>query len=225
MPKIAYVVDFDGTITYTDISFKLVQRFNTDYYKSSLNRLNNCQLDVKTWLNRTIACFPPNLDLLLDFCEEYAGIREGFDYFLKESRKNNRPVVVASDGFGFYIKPILSDKGCLPYISSVYCNDLKIENDNVSIDFKYSDKSCNMCGNCKASHVIRLKQEGYHVVYVGDGINDRYGASWADTIFAKDLLESFALKNKYDFCPWTNFFDIVKPEYELHNNIPLCRPE
>ena len=75
MPKIAYVVDFDGTITYTDISFKLVQRFNTDYYKSSLNRLNNCQLDVKTWLNRTIACFPPNLDLLLDFCEEYIDLK------------------------------------------------------------------------------------------------------------------------------------------------------
>jgi 2-hydroxy-3-keto-5-methylthiopentenyl-1-phosphate phosphatase len=160
---------------------------------------------------------------------EYAIIREGLKEFLEYARDNSRPVYIASDGFGFYIEPILTESGLIDYFQKIYCNKIVVEEkENVSILLPYGHRTCRICGNCKAYHVVNLKRMGYRVIYVGDGTNDRFGASHSDLVFARDRLANYLNEINTCFLYWNNFFDLLKVDekHEIGSVLSsLCEPE
>lgn len=66
------------------------------------------------------------------------------------------------------------------------------------------------CGNCKIQHYENLKEHGYKVIFIGDGMTDQAVASKADIVFAKDGLEQYCIANNIEYSPWDNFQDINK---------------
>ena len=107
---------------------------------------------------------------LLSAACEAAAFTPGFAQFAGFARAAGRPLYIASDGFGFYIKPILKQHGYLEYITAIYSNNLRLgDNGRVTIEIPYANHRCSVCGNCKAAHVCSLKEEGYRVVYIATG--------------------------------------------------------
>ncbi len=211
--KVAYVVDFDGTITDKDISNEICFYFGGAAYQPIKEAYIKKEITIRGWLEQIVTIFPADLDLMLGKAMQWAVLRNGLKKFLTRAKKKGSPVVVASDGLGFYIKPILSRFGLLDYFSAVYCNETLMEQNNMlGIKTPYAHKICSVCGNCKARHVTKLKEEGYAVIYVGDGENDRYGASWADKIYARDELADMCVKLSYDYTKWSDFNDLLKGE-------------
>ena len=166
--------------------------------------------------------------------EQNRGLRDGcftpgFAQFAR-SLKRRRPLYIASDGFGFYIEPILKQHGYLKYITGIYSNNIRPEeNGAVTIETPFANHTCTVCGNCKAAHVLSLKKDGYRVVYIGNGLNDRFGAAHADLVFARagDPLADFCAAQQMDFHRFYDFFAITAfayPENFENKNIPLCNP-
>ncbi len=224
----AYLVDFDGTITTVDISYELAISLAGEGYADIDHVYRRKEIPIREWLKRTAQVLPHDMDLLLSKSLEWAVIRPGFDRFLEHARKQGSPVIIASDGFGFYIEPILRKHGIVEQISYIYRNDTYINaNGNLEVKTPHAHGICTVCGNCKALHVVNLKKQGRAVIYIGDGSNDRYGASWGDHVCARDQLAEYSRKYNFDYSQWSNFCDIIDvsmPETKDRSESSLCCP-
>lgn len=228
--KLAYVVDFDGTITGNDITSILAKQYAGPAASEVYRRYRQGEIGMKGWLEEMVRYFPADREQMLSIAFASADFRPGFAQFIRSAHDSGRPVYIASDGFSFYMEPILERHGFLKYIDGIYGNRLIIgSGDSVTIETPHSNLTCDLCGNCKASHVVGLKDNGCRVVYIGNGLNDRYGASHADLIFARagDRLAEYCTFHKIAFTPFDDFNEIIGftfPHKLINLNDPLCNP-
>ena len=226
--KTTYVVDFDGTITSRDITSELAAHYGGNAYIEIENSYRRREIPIQIWLQRIVKVFSVDLELLLEKALEWAEIRPGFDKFLESACESGRAVIIASDGLGFYIEPILEKYGLKKQISFIYHNETYInKSGKLEVRNPHAHRICTVCGNCKAAHVVKLKEEGRSVIYIGDGSNDRFGASWSDHICARDELAESCREHSLIYSQWTDFYDIIKvesPELSDRTNSSLCCP-
>ncbi len=224
--KIAYVLDFDGTVTEADITSAMARNFGNDHYLKCSTAYKRGEFGMKEWLARMSAFLPPDPAELMEFARIRAALRPGLKEFFKYARSRERPVYIASDGFGLYIEPILEMHGCREYVTGIFRNRTLPGNGRLQTITPHAHQSCPVCGNCKASHVIRLQEEGYRVIYVGDGINDRFGAAHADGIFARDRLAEVCTAAGLPFKPWDDFHDLINHDdfVKNHHEHKYCDP-
>lgn len=228
--KLAYVVDFDGTVTRKDITSILAKTYAGQAASEVYRLYREGKIGMRRWLEEMVRHFPGDYEQMLALALAAADFKPGFAQFLIFAHESGSPVYIASDGFGFYIEPILERQGLLEYISGIYCNSLVIgSNGSVAIETPHGNPTCDICGNCKAMHVVKLKEKGFRVVYIGNGFNDRYGASHADFIFARagDRLAEYCAANNIPFVPFADFYDIIQfsyPDKMADVGRPLCTP-
>ncbi|OPL09980.1 MAG: hypothetical protein AVO34_04695 [Firmicutes bacterium ML8_F2] len=224
----AYLVDFDGTITTKDLSSELAFFFGGDRYLEVEALYRKRKIGIREWLINIARILPPDPDLLLSKTLEWATIRSGFEQFIAHAREQGSPVVIASDGFGFYIETILEKYGFLDCIDRIYANRTVLGADGLlAVRTPHAHPLCPVCGNCKAIHVLKLKEAGYPVIYIGDGSNDRFGAFWSDHICARDSLANVCREHDIKFSPWVDFYDIIKvdkPAITDRADRSLCCP-
>jgi 2-hydroxy-3-keto-5-methylthiopentenyl-1-phosphate phosphatase len=227
-PDAAYVVDFDGTITTLDISTELALYYGSSTFMEIENSYRQREIPIQVWLQRIVKLLPADMEQLKIKALGWADIRPGFERFLEHARNHGRPVVVASDGFGFYVEPILEQHGLLEQINFIYRNDIFINPKNsLEVSNPHAHKICTICGNCKAAHVVRQKEKGLAVIYIGDGSNDRFGASWSDHVCARDELAEACREYNLPYSQWDDFYDIIKverPGFSDRSEDSLCCP-
>ncbi len=226
--KAAYVVDFDGTITTGDITAELAAYYGGQAFMEIEHAYRRREIPIREWLRRIAGVLPADLSLLLNRALLLAEIRSGFASFLDHAREMDAPVYIASDGFGFYIEPVLEHYGLLDRITQIYRNET-VENGagGLRVHNPHRHPQCTVCGNCKAAHVVRIKDTGRPVIYIGDGSNDRFGASWGDYVCARDELLDFCRDYPINYSSWYDFYDIIKVEAPRLNDrfaASLCLP-
>lgn len=227
MEKIAYMLDFDGTVTAADISTELARRYGGTHFEAVEEAYRRREFGMRVWLEKIAAFLPADLHLLLSLSLQITDLRPGFSDFLKFARENSRPVYIASDGLGFYIEPLLRERSCFEYIEQIYCNRSVAFGEILHVVTDHAHNKCAVCGNCKASHVVKLQAEGYRVIYAGDGSNDRFASSWADYVFARDRLAAACSEKGIPFEKWQDFHDLMKPCYpvlQANGSTCLCFP-
>ncbi len=211
--SVAYVVDFDGTITTRDISNELAFYYGGEAYLEIENQYKRREMPIRQWLQEVAKLLPADLEMLRSKALEWARIRPGFQRFLEHAREQKSPLLVASDGFGFYIEPVLERHGLLTDDIIICRNETAVGRAGaLEVQYPYGHEVCRVCGNCKAAHVVGFKEEGRPVIYVGDGGNDRFGAFWSDHACARDKLAEACRENGFPFSEWTDFYDIIKVE-------------
>ncbi len=224
----AYVVDFDGTITTRDITSELALYFGGSAYLEIENSYRQREIPIRVWLQRIAKLLPADMEQLKNKALEWAVIRPGFELFLEHAQRCGRPVIIASDGFGFYVELILERHGLLGQIDKIYRNNTSInQKKELEVRNPHAHKTCTVCGNCKAAQVVRLKEKGQSVIYIGDGSNDRFGASWSDHVCAREELAEACRDHNFIYSQWSDFYDIIKvegPELSDRSKGSLCCP-
>jgi 2-hydroxy-3-keto-5-methylthiopentenyl-1-phosphate phosphatase len=64
---------------------------------------------------------------------------------------------------------------------------------------------CDWCGTCK---MLAVQRAAGPVAFVGEGHSDRYGALYADIVFAKDALVAICRDDGVPFLPYVDFDDV-----------------
>lgn len=206
--KIAYILDFDGTITERDITREMARHYGGGYYDECSAAYRRGEFGMKGWLARMSAHLPSDPAELLEFAEARAALRPGLKEFFIFAQARGRPLYIASDGFGLYIESILERHGCRGYVTGIFCNRTIAANGRLQTLTPHAHRSCPICGNCKAALVIELQEKGSRVLYVGDGFNDRFAAAYADGIFARDDLAAACTAAGLPFKGWDDFNDL-----------------
>jgi len=217
MRPLAFLCDFDGTVSPTDVGAALVARYTTDPARVAAL--------VDAWRAGTIGARAITAGecatLRVGAAEAQAfalgfALDPGFAPFARAARDRGEHVEIASEGFGFYVRALLARAGLedLPWSA----NEARFEDDRVVAEFPHladDAPGCPGCGNCKARRVDRLRAAGWRVVVVGDGFSDRCAADRADVVLARGALLAWARERGLAARPFADFADVARQAGEL----------
>lgn len=208
---IAYLCDFDGTISPRDIGAAFAEKFSPDGAASRVPELDTWLAGKTGHRELTRAQCATIRASEADALEFTRGFRldPRFAPFVREALGRGDAVMVVSEGFDFYVRDHLVREGLadLPWAA----NKLVFQPDgSVTPEFPFADPACDSCGNCKAQHVRRYRSRGYHAVLVGDGTSDRHGALAADAVLARASLLEWCRAEGLPHTEFRDFDDVAE---------------
>lgn len=204
---VSFLVDYDGTISLVDIGDELLARHYSD--KAEIAR-RDAQYDAGLIGSRELMRW--DMDVLPRAAEvlraEAAQMPQdaSFAMFVRAVRDRGALVEVVSDGLGFYVRSNLVALGLgdVP----VATNDNTVSDGGAGLTFPYSHPACFVCGTCKRERVRLHHEAGRVVVFVGDGMSDRFAAAHADVVFAIGALVRICAAEGWPFHEWRDFADV-----------------
>jgi 2-hydroxy-3-keto-5-methylthiopentenyl-1-phosphate phosphatase len=198
-PVRSVLVDFDGTACSHDVAEHLMDRFGEPEWRDWDARWIRREVDARAAIKGQIAPFAGLHDELVAYAIAHCPIDPTFPAFVEWCRERDVHVTIVSDGLGLYIDPILAVNGVTGV--DVVTNDWA----GGAIAFPNGHPSCDWCGTCK---MLAVQRAAAPVAFVGDGHSDRYGALYADVVFAKDDLVQLCVEEGVAFVPYADFDDV-----------------
>lgn len=212
--RLAIFCDFDDTITRTNVTDTVLERFADPLWREIQEDWLAGKLSAREVLQKQmplVTVEPGELDALIDSVE----VDPFFGDFAKLCTEENYSLYILSDGFDFWIKKILRRtlsiyNGSVKKIPVFACG-LKLEGEKASISFPYFPQGCaHGCATCKPSLFGRLKAGAEKSVVIGDGLSDLLLARGADLILARNGLREYCEKQGVASQPFSDFLDVAQ---------------
>jgi 2-hydroxy-3-keto-5-methylthiopentenyl-1-phosphate phosphatase len=211
MPSVGSIlVDFDGTACLHDVAEHLLIRFGDPSWPSYDEAWARGEIGARDGIRAQAAMLDAPSDELLAYALDHCPMDPTFAPFVGWSRQEGPPVTLVSDGFGFYIGPLLEAGGIrdVRVITNTWLDG--------QIEFDNGHAECVGCGTCKMRAVLEAPGP---VAFIGEGDSDRFGALYADIVFAKDALVGWCERDGVPYIPW-NDFDDVRARLEAADDLP-----
>jgi 2-hydroxy-3-keto-5-methylthiopentenyl-1-phosphate phosphatase len=200
------LVDFDGTACLQDVSELLLDVFGEPGWERFDDAVDIGVMGLREAAEHQVAMLRGSLEEMLAFTLERAELAPTFAPFVAWAQARGLPLVLASDGFAFYIRPIL-DRARLGHLE-VVTNDFVHADGTWTLRHPNGHPECKGCGTCKMLAAQRLRARHGPVAFVGEGQSDRYGALYSDIVFAKDALVEICEQDGVPYRPWDTFDDV-----------------
>jgi 2-hydroxy-3-keto-5-methylthiopentenyl-1-phosphate phosphatase len=206
-------LDFDGTITRRDATDAILEAYADPQWLRIEEEWKTGRLSSRACLTAQMALVTATqeeIDSLLDAIE----IDSGFVALLHTCSAHGVPVHIVSDGFDYCIQRILSRPSLrlAPYLEGVQIVSSHLEPDGRRwiVGFRSFGQSCvHGCATCKPATMELLNTNGGPVIFVGDGLSDRYAVAHADLVFAKDTLAAYCDRQAISYTPYNNLATIA----------------
>jgi 2-hydroxy-3-keto-5-methylthiopentenyl-1-phosphate phosphatase len=200
------MVDFDGTACVQDVSELLLDTFGEPGWERFDEAVDRGEMGLREAGDHQVAMLRGSREEMLAFALPRSQLAPSFPTFVTWAEEQDLPLVLASDGFAFYIRPILEEAG-LGHLE-VVTNELIFEGPAPSQFHPNGHPVCTGCGTCKMLAAQRMRERHGPVAFVGDGQSDRYGALYSDIVFAKDALVTICELDGVSFRRWQTFDDV-----------------
>lgn len=213
----AVLVDFDGTACTADVSEILLERFGDPSWPEYDDAVDRGEMGLREAGRFQVALLGGSREEMLAHALATCPLDPTFAAFVGWAEGRALPLTLVSDGFAFYIRPILEAEG-LGHLE-VITNELHFDAGRPRLEHPNGHPECRGCGTCKMLAVLRAREAHGPVAFVGEGQSDRYGALYADLVFAKDALVEICRADGVPFRPWSTFDD-VRRALEVDGNLP-----
>lgn len=199
--------DFDGTITEQDASFFLLDAFAQGDWHQVLRQYKRHKISVGEFNTKAFAMVKASKETLLETVMGKVKIRPGFQELVTYCAKRGFRFVIVSNGLAFYIKAILQEIGLAnteTYAAAAWFHP-------EGIDVKYIGPDGNQLGDgLKEAYIKLFLQQGYRVIYAGNGDSDIYPAKYAHQVFARGELLDYYRQNNLNCQAFADLSDIVE---------------
>lgn len=204
----ALVVDFDGTICPKDVSEELLGAFAPPGWWDVDLEFRRGEIGSRECLIRQASMLEGSRDDMCAFAVERYRVDPTFPPLARWAQGAGLTLTVASDGLGFYIEPMLLAAGVRG--AEVLTNEVTLDRPGAGPRFAFPNAhpECVGCGTCKMGIVKRKQRDVGPVAFVGEGHTDRYGALYADVVFASKHLVDICRQDGVPFLPWRTFDDV-----------------
>lgn len=205
--KTAVFCDFDGTITVRDTLDTVFDRFARPDWRE-VGAAIRAEGGTRASIPVEVAMCRAGREDFERVVRESIPVAAGFRSLLALCQERAWEFVIVSEGFALHIETVLRREGLtgLRY----YSNDLVFADGGITVSQPYANPECGLCGNCKTSHIMRYRSQGYRIVYIGDGITDYCPARRADFVLAKGSLARYCEREGIDYLPFSDFHDVVR---------------
>lgn len=214
--KYAIVSDFDGTITFEDFFWYVANKWLDE---KALAPWQEYLLGNETHINALNRIFAkinvPQMEL--DEFIKSIPYDQNFVKAVECCHNKDIPFYICSAGCDYYINLLIGDiikKNDIELITNhgVYNQISGLKMLPPPENSPYYDKNV---GISKASIVKKLKDEGYTVIFAGDGPPDIAPARLADVVFAKKILLEKCQEEGIITRPFINYEDICRLVKEI----------
>jgi HAD superfamily phosphoserine phosphatase-like hydrolase len=204
-PPLAILVDYDGTISLTDVTDEVMAAHVPGVWEEAAALYDAGRMGSRRLMAWEMDLVRADPQAMLATAAQQPH-DPTFVSFVRRAQAAGVPVEVVSDGFGFFIEPALEALGVpeLPVVTA----RTTWSGDRPTIEFPNGHPSCFVCGTCKRRRVLAHRAAGRRVLFIGDGPSDRYAAGYSDVVFAKRWLEQICLEAGWPFQRWTRFSEI-----------------
>jgi len=209
-----FFLDFDGTISATDVVDTVLEKFADKKWREVEREWQAGKIGSRECLTRQIALLKASPEQISELVSSVS-LDPYFVPFIQKAEELGVLVTIVSDGFDLFIEQILkknlgTQSGYLKALP-IFSNRL-VPNTAGGFEAKFpSGPACEHgCANCKEAVIKRLTSADDQVLFVGDGLSDRYAAKIAHVTFAKAKLLDFCRENSIDCIQYQNFKKITE---------------
>jgi 2-hydroxy-3-keto-5-methylthiopentenyl-1-phosphate phosphatase len=207
MPVVrAILVDFDGTASLDDVSEVLLQEFADPGWPLYDELVDRSEMGLREAGRYQSGMLGGTKDEMLAFALDQCRLDPTFAPFVGWAEESALEITVVSDGFGFYIRPMLEAGGLAQL--EVLTNELVVDGERPRLAHPHGHPECRGCGTCKMLAAVTARERVGPVAFVGEGQSDRYGALYSDIVFAKKDLVRICRDDGVPFLPWETFDDV-----------------
>lgn len=205
-PKIVHC-DFDGTLVTANISEAILEAFAPSGRQAIAQDYRQGLLSVEEQNRRLFRLVTQDRETLTRFSLEIAQLRPHFKEFLDFCRQSGLDFTIVSNGFDFYIGAILEKFGLghLPYI----CGRAEFTPQGMLLHYP-GPEGGELAEGFKSAHLRAIKQRGFWVAYIGDGLSDFGPARLADQVFARGSLLRRCQAEGLPYHPFADFRDVIE---------------
>ena len=209
MVKLAVQIDFDGTVTEQDISFLLLDTYAGPRWRVYETEYVEGRIQVGTFNQKVFGMVKTDCQTMTDFVltSDEVKIRPGFRELIDYCRRQSLKIVIVSNGLIFYINAILENLGLNGI--EVHAAENEFSPDGMTVCYRGPDGAVIDTG-FKEAYTIELKNEGYDVIYVGDGASDIYPSRLARHVFATSTLLERCREEKLPCTPFNDFYEVIR---------------
>jgi len=199
--------DFDGTITEEDQSFLLLDAFAGGDWRQWLTEYRTGKIPVGDFNTKAFAMVKEDRQTLVNFVRQTVKLRDGFHKLLTYCRKQGFRFTIVSNGLDFYIDTILTDFGVRDV--EVFAAETQFDPRGMKVKYVGPDGT-RLEKDFKEAYIRLFLNDGYRVIYVGNGLSDISAAKYAHHIFARGELLDHCKQANLDCTPFTDFNDVVR---------------
>ena len=206
----AIILDFDKTLTTTDIGESIVEHFGSPGWEHGIDRFRSGEYGIREiWEYEISHLRIERIPEMTAYSLEIAKLRSGLPELLEYAETSEMPVEVASNGMDFYVHAILAANG-MGNLRSAAPGIAEGPDGRPKLAFAGDHTQCPRTGLCKCDRVWAHRRTGRKVIYIGDGISDLCVAEQADVVFARDSLARHCDRSGIPFTPFEDFFQVLE---------------
>jgi len=203
--------DFDGTITQRDVTDEILAQLAHPSWRDVELEWTRGLIGSRECLERQIALVDTSVEDL-DAIIDAIPVDPAFASFYRFIHQRGVPLYVLSEGFDYVIARVLKRAGMEgPFRNGmqVFSSALRREGRRLIPSFPYSSPPCEHgCGTCKAGLLRRLGDSRHPIIFVGDGLSDRFAVDEADMVFAKRQLLAYCQEHGKACLSFNTFADV-----------------
>jgi 2,3-diketo-5-methylthio-1-phosphopentane phosphatase len=203
--------DFDGTITQLDVTDEMLAQLAHPSWQEVEQAWTRGAIGSRECLERQIALVDTSAEELHALIDAVP-IDPSFAAFFRFTRKRGIPLYVLSEGFDYVILRILKRAGVNGSVRNgthMFSSALRLEGRRLIPSFPHSAPPCKHgCATCKAALIRRLGKGKHPVIFVGDGLSDRFAVDEADVVFAKRQLLAYCQEHGKACHPFDTFAEV-----------------
>jgi len=203
--------DFDGTITQLDVTDQILAQLAHPSWQEIEQEWMRGLIGSRECLERQMALVDASAEELNAVVDGIASDAD-FTAFCKFARRKRLPLYIASDGFDYVIRRVLKRAGVDRHFrsgSNLFASALRVEGRRLAPSFPHSPEPCaHGCATCKEALIRRLREGRQPVIFVGDGMSDRFAVEVADVVFAKRHLLAYCRESGIACHPFETFKDV-----------------
>jgi len=205
--RIAVFCDFDGTITKGGVLDLLYTTFAD----------SSCWELVQGWIQGHVStpqemqgCFSS----MKASCEEMEAVLDtviidpAFPRIVAFCEQRGYPLAILSDGLRWYIEYVLGHHGIsgLP----IFANEILFSPDGYQITTPWYHPQTPRRGVSKPAIIQKYKDEGFEVVFIGDGLSDLEAVHVADQVYARDELLEYCQEKDIPAIGFTSMEELIQ---------------
>lgn len=203
--------DFDGTIAQVDVTDVILSEFADPAWREVEDEWVQERIGSRECLKRQMALVNASAEQL-DALIDRVPLDPDFAAFHALMRERGIPFYVVSDGFDYVIRRVLRNCGVdgeLLNGSHLFSSAMKVREKSVEVDFPHWPEVCSHgCATCKPEVIRRVRGQNRPVIFIGDGLSDRFAVEEADVVFARDKLLEYCREHRLACTPFETFGEI-----------------
>ena len=202
-------LDFDGTISRADVVDSILEEFAGDGWRRIEAEWQAGRIGSRACLSAQMALVRATPDVLAAWIDSIE-LDPGLVPLLDVCARQGVDAHVVSDGFDFCINRLLSR---LPAhglsVSSSHLEPSALNAWRTAFPF-YERECVHGCATCKPAVMQTLNPLGLPVIFVGDGLSDRYACEAADVVFAKSRLRAHCVERALPHLSYDGLADVAQ---------------